>query len=60
MPTNQSSMGNVMEHLPGPSVGLSVHNNWIWMPFWTVGGVGECRCVLDGVIIIEGKGQLWG
>jgi len=30
------------------------------MPFGMVGEVGRGRGVLDGVVIVEGKGQFWG
>ena len=32
----------------------------IWMPFGVVSGVGQRIGVLDGMEIIEGKGQFWG
>jgi len=64
----------VTEHSPGSSVGLYVCPcvclsvkvycgkmvEWIWMPFGMVGEVGRGRGVLDGVVIVEGKGQFWG
>jgi len=33
--------------------------DWIWMPFGVVSVVGRGMGVLDGVMIIEGKGQFW-
>jgi len=33
--------------------------DWIWMPFGVVSGVGRGMGVLDGVDIVEGKGQFW-
>jgi len=30
------------------------------MPFGVVSGIGRGMGVLDGVIIVEGKGQFWG
>ena len=33
---------------------------WIWMPFVVVSGVGRGMGVLDGMVIVEGKGQFWG
>jgi len=50
----------------GLSVGLSVRKvycgktaDWIWMPFGMVSGIGRGMGVLDGVVIVEGKGQFW-
>jgi len=34
--------------------------DWIWMPFGVVRGVGRGMGVLDGVVIVAGKGQFWG
>jgi len=34
--------------------------DWIRMPFGVVSGVGQGMGVLDGVVIVEGKGQFWG
>jgi len=33
---------------------------WIWMPFGTVSGVGRGIGVLDGVVIVEAEGAVWG
>jgi len=33
---------------------------WIRMPFGIVSGVSRMMDVLDGVVIVEGKGQFWG
>jgi len=33
--------------------------DWIWMPFWVVSGVGQGMGVLDGMVIVKGKGQFW-
>jgi len=33
---------------------------WIRMLFGVVSGVSQGMGVLDGVVIIEGKGQFWG
>ena len=33
---------------------------WIRMPFGMVSDVGRGMGVLDGVVIVEGKGQFWG
>ena len=33
---------------------------WIRMPFGIMSGVSRMMGVLDGVVIVEGKGQLWG
>jgi len=30
------------------------------MPFGVVSGIGQGMGVLDGVVIIKGKGQFWG
>jgi len=32
----------------------------IWMPFGMVSGVSRGIGILDGVVIVEGKGQFWG
>jgi len=29
------------------------------MPFWVVSGVGQGMGVLDGMVIVKGKGQFW-
>jgi len=49
------------------SVGLSVCKvycgktaEWIWMLFEMVSGVSQGMVVLDGVVIVEGKGQCRG
>jgi len=34
--------------------------DWIQMPFGMVSGVGRRMGVLDGVVIVEGKGSFWG
>ena len=34
--------------------------DWIWMPFGMVSGVGRMMGVLDGVVIVEGEGAVWG
>ena len=30
------------------------------MPFWVENGVGRGMCVLDGVVIVEGEGAVFG
>jgi len=49
------------------SVGRSVQKvycgktaDWTRIPFGMVSRVGQGMGVLDGVVIVEGKGQLWG
>ena len=32
--------------------------DWIRIPFWVVSGVGRGMGVLDGVVIVEGRGSL--
>jgi len=47
----------------GLSVGLSAKcktAEWTQTPFGMVSGVSREMCVLDGVVIVDGKGQFWG
>jgi len=71
-----SVSAHVTDLLPSPSVGCvsvgrsvclsvcpeSVLQNviWIQMPFGMVSGVGQGMGVLDGVVIVEGKGAVLG
>ena len=32
--------------------------DWIWMPFGMMSGVGQWMGILDGVVIVKGKGQI--
>ena len=34
--------------------------DWIRMSFGVVSGVGRGMDVLDGVVIVEGEGEIWG
>jgi len=34
--------------------------DWIRLPFEVVSGVGRGMGVLDGVVIVDGKGQFYG